>query len=425
MANQVLSRPMFKPSPNQVAPTVSGIGAMTTPDQNAQALKNMFAPQPAYKRGGEVINGVAHFVDGGLNKAGPPGPGDMPVFQPGGYDLNEPLSVPPVTGEPEAPTPERYVPKTPIMRSLYGAVEATPERQAAFDKVQKEKEAAALTAAAKAENRVPTIFEEVTDEQRATAMRAQQEAVNQALQKAGIETLRSTPAQSSSDATMKAMQSAYSNANPAGLSSPAMGGTPIASAATPPPALPPLDNGQELQLQSIRARREASDKQREENKNLALLSAGLGMMAGTNRNAFANIGTGGQQGIATFAGLEKTRREDEATRRREDILTAQMDQQMKITKMQLAQDPEQVRVYKALGGGDLVKGFQLVSSDKILEAAVKLSADFTADPTKRANAVNFINQRIQESSGARPGAAGGLPPGSTVRSATDFVAAGK
>ena len=432
MANQVLSRPMFKQS--QIAPTSSGIGGMTTPDQNAQALKNMFAPQiPAtrptqsfpvpqamYKRGGEVINGVAHFEGGGLNKSGPPGPGDMPVFQPGGYDLNDPLSIPPVTGEPEAPTPPKYVPKTPIMRSLYGAVEATPERQAAFDKVQEDKRLAEARAAAVSENRVPTIFEEVTDEERAAAKAKQQGAVKaaeDALRNAGQAVVATPPVGIASLPTAAPLQ------DDPNFDRPKLGTPDFAVGKSAPPALPP--GPQELQLESIRARREQSEKDREQNKWMGLLSAGLGIMGGTSKNAFANIGAGGQQGIATFAGLEKARREDEATRRHEDILKAQMDQQMQITKMHLAQDPEQVRVYKALGGGDLVKGFQLVSSDKILEAAVKLSADFTADPAKRANAVNLINQRIQESSGVRPGAAGGPPPGSTVRSATDFVAAGK
>ena len=74
MNQPILDRPMFQ----GVAPTVSpmgspmgGVGSITTPDQNATALRNMFAPQPSaqpapqgYRRGGEIINGVAHFAGG-------------------------------------------------------------------------------------------------------------------------------------------------------------------------------------------------------------------------------------------------------------------------------------------------------------------------------------------------------------------------
>lgn len=420
MANQVLSRPMFKPSPNQVAPTVSGIGSMTTPDQNAQALKTMFAPQPAYKRGGEVIDGVAHFAEGDEVVAPEP---SISQFQ---RDLST------------DPTPAQTASAETRRGEVAAAIGAQQSRVAAM--------AAAREEALKRSAGTPPVpgYFGASDPAKYEAEKKAREAyladTEAQARRAGEGVLAASPGAS----TRPSATTAEDRLRAAGLA----GFTPEALAAmedkdrrdtarpngmfsvgTSPKAAPPppdpKDETIQTSLQAIRERREASEKQREENKNLALLSAGLGMMAGTNRNAFANIGTGGQQGIATFAGLEKTRREDEATRRREDILTAQMNQQMKITKMQLAQDPEQVRVYKALGGGDLVKGFQLVSSDKILEAAVKLSADFTADPTKRANAVNFINQRIQESSGARPGAAGGLPPGSTVRSATDFVAAGK
>jgi hypothetical protein len=136
----------------------------------------------------------------------------------------------------------------------------------------------------------------------------------------------------------------------------------------PPPEPPAPPSALELQLQSIKdrreqteasiaARKEESIKQREENKWMGILSAGLGMMSGTNRNAFANIGAGGQQGIATFAGLEKARREDDASRRQEGyqqqqlgLQTQQLAQQKEIALAQLAKDPDAVRTYAALGG---------------------------------------------------------------------------
>jgi hypothetical protein len=202
---------------------------------------------------------------------------------------------------------------------------------------------------------------------------------------------------------------------PGGMFSRSVAPLPVSSldaAPTPPPRPPdPLKESIQTNLQAIKERREASDKQREENKNLALLSAGLGMMAGTNRNAFANIGAGGQQGIATFAGLEKARREDDASRRQEqyqqDQLTLQnkqLAQQREIAFAQIEKDPDTIRLYRALGGGDLVKGYQLVSSDAILKAAQALSLDPTATLEERTKAKAFVESRISEAMGARSGA---------------------
>jgi len=48
-------------------------------------------------------------------------------------------------------------------------------------------------------------------------------------------------------------------------------------------------------------------KQREEDKYLALLAAGLGMMGGTSPYAAANIGAGAMQGVASLASARKER----------------------------------------------------------------------------------------------------------------------
>lgn len=68
-------------------------------------------------------------------------------------------------------------------------------------------------------------------------------------------------------------------------------------------------------LSDIKAQREAqSSADRRENALMALMSAGFGMAAGKSRHALTNIAEGGQQGIGTFAQLEKGRREDENRR---------------------------------------------------------------------------------------------------------------
>lgn len=53
------------------------------------------------------------------------------------------------------------------------------------------------------------------------------------------------------------------------------------------------------------------DKQREQDRYMALLSAGLGMMGGTSRHAFANIGAGAQQGVASLMASNKDRTAEE------------------------------------------------------------------------------------------------------------------
>ena len=61
----------------------------------------------------------------------------------------------------------------------------------------------------------------------------------------------------------------------------------------------------------FKRREENLVKQREQDKYMALLSAGLGMMSGTSPNAFANIGTGAQQGLASLIAANKDRTAEE------------------------------------------------------------------------------------------------------------------
>lgn len=61
--------------------------------------------------------------------------------------------------------------------------------------------------------------------------------------------------------------------------------------------------------------------QREEDKNLAILAAGLGMMAGKSPYAAQNIGAGALKGIEQYAGARKLTRQEE-----EDILAGRLGQ---------------------------------------------------------------------------------------------------
>lgn len=65
-------------------------------------------------------------------------------------------------------------------------------------------------------------------------------------------------------------------------------------------------------IANIKEERAALAKQKQEDKYMALLSAGLGMMSGTSPNAFANIGQGAQAGVAQYAASAKQRAAEKA-----------------------------------------------------------------------------------------------------------------
>jgi soluble lytic murein transglycosylase-like protein len=72
-----------------------------------------------------------------------------------------------------------------------------------------------------------------------------------------------------------------------------------------------LEQYQEALTKDIGRREENIGKQREQDKYMAMLSAGLGMMGGTSQHALANIGAGGQQGIQSLMASNKDRTAEE------------------------------------------------------------------------------------------------------------------
>jgi hypothetical protein len=405
---------MFKQSQtaSPIAPTSSGIGGMTTPDQNAQALKNMFAPtvpaarptqsfptpQAGYKRGGEVIDGVAHFADGNEVVVPPPAePGVGTKLWSAAKDIADiPYQVYQgvVGGKPVSLTPN-YDEEVRRARGETGEAPTSPAQ----------KMGAAAADIAGLTVRGPQYVGNIIDPKEVPPVKSI--TPNYDVYRVEEEAQKKRDTEERLRAATRAALAAPVTGT--SFQEEAAGSGILKAIANPPPAKPAADT--ELQIQSIRARREASERQREENKWMGLLSAGLGIMGGTNRNAFANIGAGGQQGIATFAGLEKARREDDASRRQEqyqqDQLTLQnkqLAQQREIAFAQIEKDPDTIRLYRALGGGDLVKGYQLVSSDAILKAAQALSLDPTATLEERTKAKAFVESRISEAMGARSGA---------------------
>jgi hypothetical protein len=159
----------------------------------------------------------------------------------------------------------------------------------------------------------------------------------------------------------------------------------------PPPPAPeekPREKGAlELTLDGIKEERARSSEDKKQNALLALMQAGFAMAAGRSPNALSNIGAGGQAGIAAFASLEKARREDQAALRRDEM-------SIRLAQAKLAEDPETVKLFKALGAGDLMKGFDIYNADKKLQAAVETRKDFRSSEDDLRVANEYIRSRL-------------------------------
>jgi len=345
-----------------------GLGSITTPDQNAQELKNMFAPTVpmpqagAYKRGGEVINGIAHFDDGGdvvaPRPAAPAQTSNSRFYE---DFVGGPSSILSTIGESRktyqdrsqnAPPKPGIVDYFRLPSGEYDERKRKAEEYAAetMRKVQEDKRLRDAAQAITQGREVPPGFYD--------------EATNQFMTKGELSAL---------DKSVNAMPPAQLKAIDEG------------TAYTPPPK-PPTE--MELTLESIRARREQKEaqlssrkeesiKQREENKWMGILAAGLGMMASKSRTLAGGIGEGGLEGIRSFQAAEKARRESESDLRREDLQRDQLNQQFNIAKMQLNKDPETIRTYAALGGwkaGDPPEKYQEAVRKGFEEQQLKLRA---------------------------------------------------
>lgn len=99
--------------------------------------------------------------------------------------------------------------------------------------------------------------------------------------------------------------------------SPYIDGVPPVATAVAPTATAAAPKGATSQsyfdalMKNIETQAEEAKKQGDQNKYLALMQAGFGMMASTSPYASAGIGQGAMTGLGTYAGLEKGRREQE------------------------------------------------------------------------------------------------------------------
>jgi hypothetical protein len=93
-------------------------------------------------------------------------------------------------------------------------------------------------------------------------------------------------------------------------------------------------------MQYIKGREAKMDKAEMQDKNMALLSAGLGMLGGTSPYAFANIGQGAQMGVQQLAASQKLRAGQEAALGKLYGSASQAELMNKLRKDQLAQGKE-------------------------------------------------------------------------------------
>lgn len=229
-------------------------------------------------------------------------------------------------------------------------------------------------------------------------------------------------------------------------------GTRMVDAGVRPAAAPARPKGiMELTLDGIKEERSRLAAEKKQNALLALMQAGFAMAAGRSPNALSNIAAGGQAGVGAFAAMEKDRRADLSALRREETAVILERERMRaqeerapetvrtyaalggwnpangregfdeavrrgieVTKS-LEREPDTMRLIKALGGGDLVRGFEVYKGDESLKAAQATVGNYAASEEDRRRAQNYLNARIQQSLQSLQGQGGRTPPaGSTV-----------
>jgi hypothetical protein len=379
MNDPVLDRAMFR---NQAPVSSYGTGItsnVASPDEAARALQMAFQPT-GYAGGGQVINGVKHFQQGGENVSG------GRSFLGGMFRLPDPDTV---------LTPSRYKPVMQAMeeRAQARAADAAaaaydqdirdqnvhdqgPEevpksqfgRAVAAAKVTPEERAAQNLAVVSVGQRLRGIggpdetkypggaldpFRDLTDEQiaerAATRAQTRKEIADAAIARsnAGIPSIPTGEpikldapdyARPGYDPTSKAAVDKYLSKGIPSVAPPAAKPVVTEAAAAAAPTVPPpadkagagagaknpdeesgLGKRLSLRIDELKQEREANKAQRRENQLLALMQAGFQAAAGKSSSALTNIASGGSAGIATLADLEKTRRAEDTALRGEAL----------------------------------------------------------------------------------------------------------
>jgi hypothetical protein len=473
MANDpVLQRSMFQKQGPSVAPAVglgtgTGIGSVTTPDQNAQALRSMFQPSVSIGAPTEMLQQpVQSFQEGGLARLLPQynfrernfrmPPSYLERTDPARFEAERPAREAAAeearlraeasleeqraryapeqeryrlmelarrqavddadarTRYPEPPSQfrrdiESLLPSATTEEQARNRLEALAEGTAAQRRALEEADRIRSEAMASSPgSSLGDYFRNLTPEQRRDREAARASAVETArtrsapvsdrygqdmevVQNTGIEAAMRRQAIDDADALTRPSRGAATPPVPPPTEPPATP-PPPAEAAPVASAAPARQKGSlELTLDGIRAER-AED--RRQNALLALMQAGLAIAGGRSPNAISNIGAGGQAGIAAFAAMERASREDAAARRRDAIQLDTTRQQLALSERQLEKEPETIRTFRVLGGGDITKGFEIFNADKKLQAAVAITKDITASEEDRRAANEYIRGQL-------------------------------
>ena len=319
--NPPLNRPMFTP----VQPTLPlqqmaspGISALPRPDVEAQNLRNLFTPtQPmqSFREGGEVINGVKHFQVGGIKNIS-----QAELARVQDRESRRQFDIDDTENRSRMGSPQTGIlpGSFPSLSELPGEFSMTPAGRALRGLYDF---GSGIVGA-----RFRGMTGEAAPGQAAPARPSQIAPGDMFTGPGGGEVFSNDPAR-------PVMSQLGERA------------APPPSAATREPVKPKGEL--ELSLEAIRSRR---SEDRKENALLALMQAGFATAAGQSPNALSNIGAGGQAGIAAFAGMERSSREDQRAAMQDLAMRRREMSAESLAREKMAQDPETVRTYAILGG---------------------------------------------------------------------------
>jgi hypothetical protein len=164
-----------------------------------------------------------------------------------------------------------------------------------------------------------------------------------------------------------------------------------AAAAVPTPVKE--KTAMDLFLEQNAADREALGKQRSEDRNMALLAAGLGMLGGESPYAFTNIGKGGLSGVSYLSDANKQRAAQQAALDKNRVAAMHYANVGKYYDSQTLGKEERLGLER-----EKMLGRQLGEKEKLAQnrAIAALKVDLTAplDPQTKMKIDNYIAQDL-------------------------------
>lgn len=154
----------------------------------------------------------------------------------------------------------------------------------------------------------------------------------------------------------------------------------------------------EMFLEQNAADRTALSKQREEDRNMALLAAGLGMLGGESPYAFTNIGKGGLSGVSYLSEANKQRAAEKAALDKSRVAAMHYQNLGDYYKSGITSKEERLQLEK-----EKMLGRQLGEKEKLAQnrAIAALKVDLTAplDPQTKMKIDNYIAQDLAKDKG--------------------------